>query len=36
VWQRAPGLMFNAPPAHLGSLSTVTLPGTSVTTIVEP
>jgi hypothetical protein len=36
VWQRAPGLMFNAPPTHLGTLSSVTLPGTSVTTVVAP
>jgi hypothetical protein len=36
VWQRAPGLAFNAPPTHLGTLSSVVLPPVSATTVVLP
>jgi hypothetical protein len=36
VWQRAPGLAFNAPPTHLGTLSSVDLPPVSATTVVLP
>jgi hypothetical protein len=36
VWQRAPGLLYNTPPSHLGMLSSVMLPSISVTTVVIP
>jgi hypothetical protein len=36
VWQRAPGLRYNRPPSHLGTLPSVMLPSTSVTTVVIP
>jgi hypothetical protein len=36
VWQRAPGLRFNTPASHLGTLPSVLLPSISVTTVVIP